>query len=152
MSNNFVHNWIHQRHAPLWLDVIRVAIGVFLFVKGLIFTSNFQNLTENIQELGFVYMAVIAGHYIYIMHMAGGLLIALGAHTRVFCALNIPILMGAVIFNSTHFITMKQLMELEVAIIVLVGLVSVFIFGAGVLSLDEINRTNVKKKLISKLH
>ena len=148
---NFTH-WVHERHAPIWMDVVRVVIGIFLFAKGLIFTSNFPGLTQNIQEMGFVYLAVIAGHYIYLMHMAGGLLIILGAHTRVFCALNIPILAGAVAFNAMHYMTVDGLMELEVAIATLFGLFVLLIFGSGEFSLDEMQRRRDLKKRASKLH
>lgn len=134
------------RFAPAWLDLIRVILGVFLFVKGLIFTANFQVLAENVQSMGMVYVAVIAAHYIYLVHAAGGLMIALGAYTRAMSALNIPILLGAVIFNATHFLTVDDLMELEMSVLVLVGLVVYFLFGGGRFSVDELRRRDARRK------
>ena len=133
-------------HAPTWLDFLRVVLGIFLFIKGLIFTANFQDLANNVQDLGMVYVAVIAAHYIYLVHAAGGLMIALGAYTRVMCVLNLPILIGAVIFNATHFLTMDSLMELEMSVIVLIGLVVYFLLGGGRFSVDELRRRDEKHK------
>lgn len=141
-----IDQWMDARFAPAWLDLLRVILGIFLFIKGLIFTANFQVLADNVQSMGMVYMAVIAAHYIYLVHAAGGLMIALGAYTRVMCALNIPILMGAVIFNATHFLTMDDLMELEMSALVLVGLIVYFLFGGGRFSVDELRRRDAKRK------
>lgn len=141
-----INQWLDSRYSPAWLDGIRVVLGGFLFIKGLIFTANFQNLTENVQSLGLVYMAVIAGHYIYLIHTAGGLLIALGAYTRAMCILNFPILVGAVLFNYKNFLVMDRLMELEIAIAVLIGLIVFFIFGGGRFSLDELRRRDNARK------
>lgn len=141
-----INQWMDRRTAPVWLDAIRVALGIFLFIKGLIFTANFQVLADNVQSMGMVYMAVIAAHYIYLMHAAGGLMIALGAYTRVICLLNLPILIGAVIFNATHFLTMDNLMELEMSALVLIGLIVFFAFGGGRFSVDELRRRDAQRK------
>ncbi len=145
LADQFNH-WLDSKHSPVWLDALRIALGVFLFIKGLIFTANFQNLTDNVQSMGLVYLAVIAGHYIYLIHTAGGLLIAFGAYTRAMCFLNFPILLGAVAFNYKNFLVMDRLMELEMAILVLIGLVVFFIYGGGRYSLDELRRRDIKRK------
>lgn len=141
-----IDQWMDKRTAPAWLDILRVALGLYLFIKGLIFTANFQELADNVLSMGWVYMAVIAAHYIYLMHAAGGLMIALGAYTRVLCVFNLPILIGAVIFNATHFLTMDNLMELEMSVLVLIGLIVFFVFGGGRFSVDELRRRDAKRK------
>ena len=143
---NKIDQWLDTKSAPTWLDFVRVIFGIFLFVKGLIFTANFQSLAENVLDMGLVYLAVIAAHYIYLIHTAGGLLIAMGGYTRMMSALNFPILVGAVVFNYTHFLTVDSLMELEMSLLCLLGTIVFFIFGGGRFSVDELRRRDQKRK------
>jgi len=142
-----LENWINARRAPVWMDPVRVALGLFLFYKGFIFTMNFESLTEIASSIDEVFLSIPAAHYVSISHLAGGLLIALGAYTRPMCVLNLPILIGAVIFNYGQFLTVADHMELSMAIIILVLLVLFAIFGGGRFSLDELRRRDKQRKM-----
>lgn len=89
-------------HHPKFLDVIRVALGVFLFLKGLGFMQNSANLKEMIEsqpDISFSsgwLMAVM--YYVIFVHFVGGVLIMLGILTRISALLQIPIVFCAIIF------------------------------------------------------
>lgn len=138
--------WLDTVKAPSWMDVIRLALGIFIFYKGFIFTQNFQALTENVASMDGLFLTIPIAHYISITHLVGGCLIAMGAYTRAMCLLNLPILIGAVIFNADHFLTVENHLELAMAIIVLALLALFFIYGGGRFSLDELRRRDLQRK------
>ena len=133
-------------HAPIWLDFLRAIVGVFIVIKGYQFTANFESITQIVGSMGMVLLAAQLAYYIVFAHLIGGALIALGAYTRPMSLLNIPILLGAVIFNARSFLTMDDFMELPIAIGVLIVLIVVSFYGGGKYSLDAILRNRQKKK------
>lgn len=138
--------WLDARKAPLWMDVIRVFLGIFLFYKGFVFTMNFESLHDIAGSISWVFISIPLAHYVSIVHLAGGALIGLGAYTRSMCLLNLPILMGAVLINYERFLTVDDHMELTAAITVSLLLVLLFIFGGGRFSLDELRRRENQRK------
>lgn len=90
-----------------------------------------------------MYAAGVAlAHYVVFAHVLGGPLLALGLLTRIMCFIQLPILIGAValINYPKGFMSLGSHMELEISIIVLIGLVVFMIFGAGKFSIDEKRR------------
>lgn len=138
--------WTDERRAPAWIDLFRIIVGVYLFYKGYQFTVDFDSLTEGISSMDLVFMTIPAAHYVHFSHLIGGILIAFGAYTRTCCALNIPILMGAVVFNYQMFPTAEDHMEIGVAIGILVALIGLFALGGGRFSLDELRRRDMARK------
>jgi putative oxidoreductase len=65
-----------------------------------------------------------------------------GLLTRIMCAVQLPILIGAVLLVNfpKGFLSVGNHMELEVSIIVLIGLLAFMVFGAGKFSIDEMRR------------
>ena len=139
-------NWLDARKAPVWMDVIRVFLGVFLFYKGFVFTMNFESLHVIAASISWIFISIPLAHYVSIVHLAGGALLALGAYTRSMCLLNIPILMGAVLINYERFLTVDDHMELTAAITVVVLLGLFFVYGGGRFSLDELRRRENQRK------
>ena len=94
-----IQNW-GDRHHPKILDVIRMVLGLFLFIKGVIFFNNAAYLRyliiENkaIRESPEIITALI--YYVTYMHIVGGALIFLGLYTRLWALLQFPIVFGAV--------------------------------------------------------
>lgn len=140
---------MNARRAPVWMDPIRVALGLFLFYKGFVFTLNFESLLEIASSINEIFLSIPAAHYVSISHLAGGLLIALGAYTRPMCLLNLPILIGAVMFNYGQFLTVENHMELSMALVILVLLILFTIFGGGRFSLDELRRRDKQSKMVA---
>ncbi len=133
--NKFI-TWLTSINAPVWVDPIRIIVGAFIFYKGIIFANNFESFTENIASVGWVLVAAHLAHAILFIHLVSGIVLMLGAATRIMSMVNIPILAGAVVFNYKNLLNVGNYMELDLAIIALLMLILVFFMGGGRFSLD----------------
>lgn len=126
-----------DRHHPRWLDIVRMALGVFLCFKGIEFARNSTLLNEVIgRQVPFSsLLLLILGHYVIFAHIMGGFLIALGLLTRFACLIQIPILLGAVIFVNVDLT--NHFSELLLSLLILGLLVYFTIIGSGQWSLDK---------------
>lgn len=125
-------------HHPKYLDLLRIAFGIFLCIKGIQFASNSILLNETLgSNVPFnTLLLVLLGHYIIFAHVLGGFLIAVGMLTRLACLIQIPILLGAVIFVNADMVNhFPAFLE---SIIVLGLLIYFLIIGSGTWSLDHI--------------
>jgi uncharacterized membrane protein YphA (DoxX/SURF4 family) len=129
-----IDQWSHT-HNPRWLIVVRVALGVCLFIKGIFFLVNTSTLEELVRG------SLVANRADWIVigitwaHLLGGFLIIIGLLTRWAALLQIPILMGAIFIN-----TKREALggfELPFALIVLLLLIIFLVEGGGPLSLDN---------------
>lgn len=95
-----LNRWANA-HTNYGIDALRVLFGAFIFYKG-IFYFNESNQAETYRMLaalpGFASNMIII-HIIAMAHICGGILIALGLITRIAVAMQIPILVAAVIVN-----------------------------------------------------
>lgn len=126
-----------DRHHPHWLDIVRMALGVFLCFKGIEFARNSTLLNEMIgRQVPFSsLLLLILGHYVIFAHIMGGVLMALGLLTRFACIIQIPILLGAVIFVNSDLT--RHFSELLLSLLMLGLLVYFAIIGSGPWSLDK---------------
>jgi putative oxidoreductase len=124
-------------HHPAWLDVVRIGLGILLFVKGVSFISDTTKLSELVRELDVQLWTVGAVHYVAFAHIFGGFLIAMGCLTRISALVQIPILIAAVFFVNmrTGFSYLNS--ELWLSLIVLFLVVIFSVSGSGKLSMDE---------------
>jgi putative oxidoreductase len=134
---NFIQRLEHwgDTHHPKWLDLLRIALGLFLCFKGIEFLNNMSsmlNLLTSKMSFGSFTMVMLS-NYIAFAHLLGGALLALGMLTRFACLIQIPILLGAIFFNLTNLSgnIMRPFSELLLAILVLVLLVYFLIVGNG---------------------
>ena len=135
-----IEDWGNS-HRPGWLDIFRIALGAFITYKGAVFAMNLDSLETTIQGVNMRYTAVALAHYVIFAHLLGGPLIAFGLVTRIMCLIQLPLLLGAVILvNAREFSSAGSQLELEVSIVVLIGLIVFMIFGAGKFSIDEKRR------------
>ena len=76
-------------------------------------------------------------------------MILLGVYTRFACLIQLPILIGAVFLVNAPkgFLSLGQHMELWLSILVLVGLITFVVFGAGKFSVDAIRRREAEAHL-----
>ena len=122
-----------ERHHPRWMDIVRIALGIFLVYKGVDFLNNMSYLvnlmTSNKYPTSFWF--ILAGHYTVFAHIAGGICLALGVFTRMACLIQIPSLLGAIFFVSTNEEMLKPYSELLLSIIVLLLLIYFLIAGNG---------------------
>jgi uncharacterized membrane protein YphA (DoxX/SURF4 family) len=132
--------WAESRR-ELWLDCIRIYLGLGLFARGLLLICNvrpdfFVNLLSRSDEPWLVSAALL--HYVALAHFVGGALLALGLLTRLAALAQIPILVGAVfiVHRQDGLFALGQ--SLEFSALVLFLLCVICISGAGRLSLDHV--------------
>jgi len=93
-----LNKWAN-RHTYYPLDLLRVALGVLLFLKGINFMGNTEALIELVKPLQSVVGEMAMIHYVAPAHFVGGLLIAFGLLTRWATIAQLPILIGAVMVH-----------------------------------------------------
>jgi putative oxidoreductase len=140
---NRIERWSDEHH-PLWIDFIRIGLGLFLFIKGVMFIQDTGALMSILRKSEFPWVSVGLVHYVALVHLAGGLLIAMGLVTRIAVLFQLPILMGAVFFINPNRGFYSENTELWSSLIVLLLLVFFLIFGSGRFSIDHAIR-NPKK-------
>ena len=134
-----VKSWLDGRRDYMF-DLMRIYLGVGLFVKGIQFLQDDAFLGSLLRsgddEFRFGFMATFLAHYIPLAHIGGGALLAVGLLTRVSVLFQIPILIGAVffIYGDDGIFTHNQ--EFQFTSLVLVLLVLILIHGGGRLSVD----------------
>ena len=132
--------WIEwaESHRELWFDLLRVYLGIGLFVKGLQFTWDASYLSDLLLQSGRlqVWSTAIA-HYIPIAHMGGGLLLAMGFMTRTAVLFQLPILLGAVFLIHLKEGLLTRGQNFEFTALVLFLLVLILFHGPGRLSVDH---------------
>lgn len=132
-------------HRPGWLDVFRIILGLFITFKGLFFITHMNELELTTSGVNVYFAGVVLAHYIVFAHILGGPLIVFGLFTRIVSVIQLPILIGAVIFvNLPRGILSVGTMELWASVVVLVGLIVFIVFGAGRYSLDAKRRKEME--------
>ena len=139
-----VERW-GDSHRPGFLDIFRIALGLYITYKGFHFITNMDELEMTASGVNLWCAGAALAHYVIFAHILGGPLIAFGLFTRIACWLQLPVLIGAVILVNypKGFLSVGNHMELELSLIVLVGLVVFIIFGAGRYSIDAIRRRDI---------
>ena len=137
-------------HHPKWMDIVRIALGIFLCYKGVDFLLNMSkliNLMSNRTSFGsFVY--ILAGQYVVFAHILGGIFLILGLFTRFACIIQIPILVGAIIFVNSSRDMLQPYSELILSVLVLILLLYFLVAGNGPWSFkipDEEKKRKVAK-------
>ena len=128
-------------HHPKWVDFIRIALGIFLFYKGIDFLRNMGDmvgLMQNNKMLFGSFKLIILGHYVVSAHLIGGFLLIIGLFTRFACLIQIPILIGAIIFINFSGDTWRPYSEIFISIIVLLLLIFFLVVGNGPISFNKI--------------
>lgn len=129
-----------EAHHPKYLDILRIALGIFLLVKGIEFGNNTEMYTETMRIRDsfneFLLSALI--QYTIFAHVVGGFLIAIGLFTRIACATQIPILIGALIF--VNWSVLRHFSEFFLTLVTLLLLCYFLIIGSGPWSLDKVWR------------
>ena len=134
-------------YQPKWLTLLRIALGLIILWKGISFFRYSSNLEAMLQSGGmdmFNNNAQTIAFIITYINLLGGVFIAVGLFTRWVCLVQIPIIIGAIIFVNAKAGMSFTNSELVLSIIVLLLLVVFFIKGSGVISADEYFRSYSK--------
>ena len=147
---NYLHRvelWGESHHSK-WLDIIRVALGVFLCCKGISFLTNMSALLGYLRSTNMdtgSFALVLLGQVVVVFHLLGGFFIAIGLHTRLACLSQLPILTGAIIllrFSGSGNIAPQ---ELILSIVVLLLLLFFLIMGNGPWSYDKMFKEETRR-------
>jgi uncharacterized membrane protein YphA (DoxX/SURF4 family) len=129
-----LNKWANS-HAYYPIDILRVALGVFLIYKGIYFFKNSSYLESLLIELKFDGFSSLmwSVHIVGLFHFVGGIMIVFGLLTRLVLIVQLPIFMGAVAIN--FFGSMHAQNLTQASIVFIVSLFFLF-FGSGKHSAD----------------
>ncbi len=131
-------------HHPRWLVFVRIALGLFLFAKGINFIHDTQLLERVIY--GGQSLQENTTHYLPILicwaNLLSGFLLMIGLMTRLVALIQIPILIAAIIFINARSGGYLPQSELWLALLTLLLVIFFLIEGSGPVSLDAYFRNN----------
>ena len=117
------------------IDLIRVVLGILLFMKGINFIIDPGKLSFWMESGQMLVKQTLIAHYVIAAHLCGGLLLSVGLLTRIAAAIQVPVLFGAVFFvHMNSQVAYSQ--NLEYSSLVLVLLLIFTTVGSGNWSLD----------------
>lgn len=132
---DILHRFEHwgDAHHPKWLDIIRIVLGIFLCYKGIDFLRNMSTITGPLStKTSFgSFSIILLSHYVVFAHILGGLLMVVGVLTRFACLIQIPIMLGAIIFVNAAGDVFKPYSELFLSVLILLILCYFLIVGDG---------------------
>lgn len=115
-----------EGNRDLGLEAVRIFLGLALFAKGAYFAGHL-GVVMSMMNADFDKM--VLAHLIAMAHLAGGLLLAAGLLTRLTAAVQLPIVLGALItvhlreglFGPTSNVELTVLVALLLAIFAITG-------------------------------
>lgn len=126
-------------HHPGALDIIRIALGIFLLIKGVIFMQNTSFLKDVITNQSDVTLSpdlfMFVVYYAAFIHMTCGAMMAAGILTRLAAFLQLPLVFGAVFF--VNILQSPLNTELWLSVICLILLLVFLVIGSGRFSMDN---------------
>lgn len=126
-----------DRNASLWPELLRIYLGIALFTKGVYFMGHMDTVL-GLLEVGRVpFASLLLAHYIALAHVGGGLLLTLGLLTRAAALVQVPVLVGALVFVQMRAGMLMINQGVDLAAFVLVGLLVFSLRGARRLSVDS---------------
>lgn len=122
-----------DRHHPKWMDIIRIALGIFLCYKGIDFLGHMSDVVSLMyrQTSNAPFYYILAGHYAAGSHILGGIFLMFGVMTRLACIIQIPVLLGAIFFISTNEAMLRPYSEMALTVLILLLLIYFLIAGNG---------------------
>ena len=139
----------HQQNRTIslkWLAILRVLLGMSLFIKGIHFIQNKSEIAQVFHE------SLILQKYFWLqtiipwMNLLCGVFIIIGLYTRLAVLVQIPILIGAIVFVNTKKGLFAGESELAFSIVILVLLIVFLFMGGGHLSYDKYIHNDKKVK------
>lgn len=128
-----LRGWL-ESHRPSLFEWLRIYLGVALFARGVAFFTNPSVLDVLLQGRsmpGEIFISNAVG----LAHLAGGLLLAFGVVTRLAAAVQLPVVLGAVVLHARQGFSLTS-PNLELALLVAFLLVLTIFHGSGKWSVD----------------
>jgi uncharacterized membrane protein YphA (DoxX/SURF4 family) len=133
-----IEHWADTHH-PMWIEYVRIALGLFILYKGILFIADTDALMEISKSVDLAFFSLALAHYVAFAHLVGGILIAMGLVTRLAILFQLPILFFAVFFVNIQqgFLSVSNNLEFEISMVVFILLIVFLIYGSGKLSVDH---------------
>ncbi len=130
------------------LEILRIYLGIGLFMKGIHFMINPQDLVFFMTQGQITFIETFISHYVISAHLVGGLLMTVGLLTRIGASIQIPVLFGALGFVHLNEKLFSTNQNIEFTALVLVLLIMYSLVGSGNISMDYhvIGEDNNKRK------
>ena len=124
--------WVDM-HPDVFLDLVRMFLGVALFMKGVFFMMHRDYLLAVIDRAGtWSIFPITLAHYVIPAHLVGGILLALGVLTRAGALAQIPIMLMAVFYvYLPKMMAIEGREKFEFSALVLMLVCVVVAFGCG---------------------
>lgn len=127
-----LNKWAN-RHTSYPIDLLRIALGAFLFFKGTSFITGSQDVADAFSPFANFTGGMFIFTYVASAHIVGGIMIAIGLLTRWAIWAQLPILVGAVLVHAFGY---GNTVSLLMAIITLIVSVFFLFYGSGKHSAD----------------
>lgn len=118
-----------EEHPSIIFTALRVALGLLLLGLGIYFIQNTEAIFTMLHASTSEFLAISLAHYIALMHIVGGIMIAVGFLTRVAILFNLPIVIAALFVDSGP---LGVLTGWFLALVVLIGFLFFLFYGSGV--------------------
>lgn len=128
---------INSANNPVWMDGLRILLGLFLFVKGILFLEHTTDVFYIFSSTPNIISAGKAALLTSIVHIVGGLMIAFGLLTRFALLCQFPVLIGALLIVNPQRGVNVDYAELLLSVIVTGLLLFFMIVGPGRYSVDN---------------
>ncbi len=126
-----------RANRDLAFDLLRIYLGIGLFVRGLFFLIRPETFTALVAGSEASMLASSSVMYVVVgAHLLGGAMIAVGLFTRLAVLLQIPILAGAVFLIHLRGGMFTAGQSFEFSALVLFLLIPIFLHGSGRWSVD----------------
>ncbi len=122
-------------HNPKWLALFRVALGAILLLRGVAFLNDPVKFATLIADNKLGNYQDLLMNTIPWIHIGGGFLIMIGLFTRFAAFIQIPVIIGAIIFVNSVRGLFKAETDLSLSIIILMLTLVFVVEGSGPLSL-----------------
>jgi putative oxidoreductase len=138
---NILHRFEHwgDTHHPKWVDIVRIALGLFLCYKGIQFPELMSTVLLSRPDFmsGNYFLLNSLQYIIVFVHLMGGVALVLGVFVRFACIINIPVLIAAIILILSTRDAWNPFAELPIALLVLGLLCYFLVAGNGSLSISK---------------
>ena len=139
-------------HHPRWIDVIRIALGIVIFIKGIYFINNSEALILILQNSRIAGWTFIVEHHVAFTYLVGGILISIGLLTRIAIIFQLPVFFGSIFCCLTQKGFFSVFSDLTFSIAIFFLLIFFLVWGPGKFSADAQMREEGRKNKMPRLY
>ena len=147
---NLKEYWADHHINDVAIAFLRAFTGLALLAKGVYFMFNthvFYSYTSNSVPLP----DFMLYHFVVFAHVVGGFCLFLGLMTKLVAAINVPVILGAIIFVHSKEGLFTSGQGLELTVMLLFVLSAIALTGSKFLSIDgaieKLNEEQMKQEL-----